>query len=146
RVEKSVLFEETQWIVSMAESDHEVQLSAVDDDQNGSILLLKENGEHHKVKIPFSDAASIQNSHCAILVARKLGLSWEVIANNCQTLPHIALRLEMRNGINGCKIINDSYNSDITGLQIALDYLKRFSGDKRTVILDRKSVGKVKSL
>ena len=51
----------------------------------------------------------------------------------------------MKQGINNCSIINDSYNSDLGSLQIALDFLNRFqqnnntgltnSGLRKTVIL-----------
>ena len=46
------------------------------------------------------------------------------------------MRLEMKNGINNCSVINDSYNSDIGSLTIALDFLNQQKQHvKRTVIL-----------
>mgnify|MGYP000293744659 CR=1 FL=1 len=44
----------------------------------------------------------------------------------------------MKEGKNGCVIINDSYNSDLASLDIALDFMSRRSedkGKKRTLIL-----------
>jgi alanine racemase len=48
------------------------------------------------------------------------------------------MRLEVKEGKNGCVLINDSYNSDLASLDIALDFMQRRSQDKgkpRTLIL-----------
>jgi alanine racemase len=46
------------------------------------------------------------------------------------------MRLELKQGINGCSIINDSYNSDIGSLAIALDFLNQQNQHaSKTVIL-----------
>ncbi len=48
------------------------------------------------------------------------------------------MRLEVKEGKNNCVLINDSYNSDLASLDIALDFLVRRSekkGLKRTLIL-----------
>ena len=53
-------------------------------------------------------------------------------------LEPIAMRLEVKEGKNNCVLINDSYNSDLASLDIALDFFVRRSekkGLKRTLIL-----------
>jgi alanine racemase len=46
------------------------------------------------------------------------------------------MRLELKQGINDCTIINDSYNSDLGSLNIALDFLNHQNQhEKKTVIL-----------
>ena len=48
------------------------------------------------------------------------------------------MRLEVKEGQHGCTLINDSYNSDINSLDIALDFMSRrpdHNGRKRTLIL-----------
>ncbi len=88
------------------------------------------------IRIPFIDEASIENAiHCWALM---LYLDYEndIIAQRMELLSPVAMRLEMKEGINNCIIINDSYNSDIGSLTIALDFInqqKQFN--KRTVIL-----------
>jgi alanine racemase len=89
-----------------------------------------------KINIPFTDDASIENAiHCwaAMLV---LGYSADVIEERMTLLSPVAMRLELKEGINDCSIINDSYSSDIGSLTIALDFLnQQKQHDKRTVIL-----------
>jgi alanine racemase len=53
-------------------------------------------------------------------------------------LEPVAMRLEVKEGRDGCTIINDSYNSDINSLDIALDFMNRrpdAAGRRRTLIL-----------
>ena len=53
-------------------------------------------------------------------------------------LEPVAMRLEVKEGRNGCTLINDSYNSDLNSLDIALDFMNRRTdsvGRKRTLIL-----------
>jgi alanine racemase len=89
-----------------------------------------------KIKIPFIDDAAIENTiHCWACMLL-LGYSNDIIAERIFKLTPIAMRLEMKQGINRCMIINDTYNSDINSLQIALDLMinqKQFK--KRTLIL-----------
>lgn len=88
------------------------------------------------IKIPFTDEASIENAiHCWALMLH-LNYDKEVIRKRMEMLSPVAMRLEMKEGINNCSIINDSYNSDIGSLTIALDFLnQQKQHEKRTVIL-----------
>jgi alanine racemase len=48
----------------------------------------------------------------------------------------VAMRLELKNGINHCSVINDSYSADLNSFRIALDFLaQQPQHKKRTVIL-----------
>ena len=65
-------------------------------------------------------------------------VSPEVIAERMLRLEPVAMRLEVKEGKNGCVLINDSYNSDFASLDIALDFMARRTEDKgrkRTLIL-----------
>lgn len=75
------------------------------------------------ITIPFTDPASIENAIHCWCAALMLGLSHDDIAEGMKNLHAVAMRLELRQGINNCTIINDTYNSDLTSLLIALDFL-----------------------
>jgi UDP-N-acetylmuramyl pentapeptide synthase len=58
------------------------------------------------------------------------------IAERMLMLSPVAMRLELKEGINNCSVINDSYNSDLGSLAIALDFLEQQKQHpKKTVIL-----------
>lgn len=89
-----------------------------------------------KIKIPFTDDASIENAiHCWALMLL-FDYEQETIEERMMLLSPVAMRLEMKEGINDCSIINDSYNSDIGSLTIALDFInQQKQHNKRTIIL-----------
>ena len=92
------------------------------------------NGEESEYDLPFIDEASVRNS----VTTAVLGLSRELLVERMKNLEPIAMRLEVKEGQHGCTLINDSYNSDINSLDIALDFMNRrpdHKGRKRTLIL-----------
>ncbi|MBQ9204345.1 MAG: bifunctional UDP-N-acetylmuramoyl-tripeptide:D-alanyl-D-alanine ligase/alanine racemase [Prevotella sp.] len=86
-------------------------------------------------QLPFFDEASLACSFACAAVALYLGLTAEQLADRMARLEPVAMRLEVKEGIRGCQLINDSYNSDINSLDIALDFMGRRSGMRRTLIL-----------
>ena len=91
--------------------------------------------EENTFEIPFIDEASIENSITCAAVALKLGLTPGELADRMPKLEPVAMRLEVKEGQRGCILINDSYNSDINSLDIALDFMSRREGKNRTLIL-----------
>ncbi|MCR5680571.1 MAG: bifunctional UDP-N-acetylmuramoyl-tripeptide:D-alanyl-D-alanine ligase/alanine racemase, partial [Prevotella sp.] len=88
--------------------------------------------------LPFIDEASIENSITCATVALYLGLTPDEVAQRMGTLEPIAMRLEVKEGQRGLTLINDSYNSDLQSLDIALDFMNRRpdqQGRRRTLIL-----------
>ncbi len=94
--------------------------------QGGStVLRYRYQGAEHSLTIPFADEASVQNcTHC-LAVCLYLGLAPEEVSRRMLTLEPVAMRLEVIQGVRGCTLINDTYNSDVTSLDIALDFLNR---------------------
>ncbi len=88
--------------------------------------------------IPFIDDASIENALNCLAACLYLMTPADQITERMARLEPVAMRLEVKEGKNGCILINDSYNSDLGSLDIALDFLYRRSekkGLKRTLIL-----------
>ena len=88
------------------------------------------------ISIPFTDNASVENAlHCLALMLL-LETDKRTILAKMDDLPPVAMRLELKSAINGCTLINDSYNSDYNSLSIALDVLNRqFQHKQKTLIL-----------
>lgn len=90
-------------------------------------------GESASVFIPFDDDASVENAVHCLAVMLHFGIPCDKIAEGMSMLEAVAMRLEVKDGKNNCVIINDSYNSDIHSLDIALDFqLRRDAGKKMT--------------
>ena len=95
-------------------------------------------GEESSYSIPFIDDASVVNSITCTAVSLYLGLNAGDLAAGMQRLEPVAMRLEVKSGQHGCTLINDSYNSDVKSLDIALDFMNRrpdHKGRRHTLIL-----------
>lgn len=91
-----------------------------------------------EVTIPYTDDASIQNAIHCLAIMLYLNRMPEVISERMAKLEPLAMRMEVKEGNNNCLIINDSYNSDMDSLTIALDFQARRAANgkmKRTLIL-----------
>lgn len=104
--------------------------------ESNTIIEIIYNKNNFSVTIPFTDNASIENAITCICVLIHFNISFPEIINKLQRLSSIAMRLELKSGINQCSIINDSYSADVSSLKIALDFLEQqHQHAKRTVIL-----------
>lgn len=89
-----------------------------------------------KITIPFTDDASIENAIICWALLLNLEMEPDQIRERMQFLSPVAMRLEMKTGINNCSVINDSYNSDIGSLRVAIDFLNQQKQHKtRSIIL-----------
>ncbi|MBB6609967.1 bifunctional UDP-N-acetylmuramoyl-tripeptide:D-alanyl-D-alanine ligase/alanine racemase [Pontibacter sp. Tf4] len=101
-----------------------------------TIVVYTYQGEKQRLAIPFTDEASVENAlHClAVLLYRNVPLA--EIQDRLDRLHPVAMRLEMKEAINGCYLIDDTYNNDLAGLAIALQFLaNQPQRGKRTIIL-----------
>lgn len=123
---------------SRTDSESPLFIKSIEKKENQTIIHCTLLGYNRKYVIPFTDDASIENViHCMALMLFLKPTS----VNNEDRFLHlepVAMRLEVKQGINNCLLINDSYNSDINSLGIALDFLQTRQVDnglKRTLIL-----------
>ncbi len=93
-------------------------------------------GKTYSISIPFSDDASVENAiQCLCLLIVRNEANPETL-RRFEKLEPVAMRLELKPGINRCTILNDSYSNDLHSLSIALDFLRQQKNHpKKTVIL-----------
>ncbi|MBE0390291.1 bifunctional UDP-N-acetylmuramoyl-tripeptide:D-alanyl-D-alanine ligase/alanine racemase [Flavobacterium sp. PL002] len=105
-------------------------------EHQNTLLHYRYNGKEYQFKIPFQDKASIENAISCLMVLLYLKYDNAVIQSRMLLLFPVEMRLKVKDGINNCTIIDDSYSSDFQSLKIALDFLesqKQFQ--QKTVIL-----------
>ena len=111
-------------IIAIEPLEGSCHLRAIHQDQEITCLL------------PFKDKASIENGIICWATLLALGYASEQASLRLDKLSHVSMRLELKNGINQCSIIDDSYSADISSLAIALDFLNQQNQHaKKTVIL-----------
>ncbi|OKS86366.1 bifunctional UDP-N-acetylmuramoyl-tripeptide:D-alanyl-D-alanine ligase/alanine racemase [Mucilaginibacter polytrichastri] len=75
--------------------------------------------------IPFLDNASVENAIVCWATMLAMGYDPAEVDRRIEHLTAVSMRLELKTGTNDCTIIDDSYNSDIQSLEIALDFLSQ---------------------
>lgn len=136
-VNKSIITaREIAW--SKKNSEKPLYISDVKKGESSTLIRYIYLGMENSFTIPFIDEASIENSLHCLAVATYMMLPPNVIKERMAHLEPCAMRLEVKEGKQGCVLINDSYNSDISSLGIALDFMARRRDEKvrrRTLIL-----------
>lgn len=111
-------------------------------------IQLRHDKERYQFNINFGDEASLENiMHCLVL-AIELGLTEEEIQAGLHHLHNMPMRLEQKEGLNGCVLINDSYSLDYKSLQLALQFVDQQDRHlPRTLVLsdfpEQKSTGEL---
>jgi alanine racemase len=101
----------------------------------GQMLRCTTDKGSFDVLIPFADRASAENAVSVIACSLAEGTDPLAIAGAVSVLPPVAMRMEVKKGINGCTLIEDYYNSDPGSLVMALDFLHNHARGTTTLIL-----------
>ncbi|WP_206611052.1 bifunctional UDP-N-acetylmuramoyl-tripeptide:D-alanyl-D-alanine ligase/alanine racemase [Mariniphaga sediminis] len=114
--------------------------------ENGNTTLEARISEKkYHFKIPFTDASSVENACHCFATAWILSENTEKILSRFGQLAPVAMRLEIKQGINNCLLINDYYNSDLASLSIALSVLhqqaKKGHKKKQVILSDIQQTG-----
>jgi alanine racemase len=88
-----------------------------------------------RIEIPFIDKASVENAIHALAFLLTMNFYKPETVERFKSLSPIGMRLELMHGINNCTLINDSYNSDLNSIKIALDVLKRQNQHKKKCLI-----------
>lgn len=146
--EKAKLFINTRQVIYC--EDHDIVKQALKDvvsdqveligwrisGQKGRKFDLAVQDKSMSFFLKYDDPASIENiMHCTATLM-VLGYSQDFIQVRLNRLSSIKMRLEMKQAINRSYVIDDTYNNDLYGLEVALDYINRQKQRARkTVIL-----------
>ncbi|NBC82801.1 MAG: UDP-N-acetylmuramoyl-tripeptide--D-alanyl-D-alanine ligase, partial [Bacteroidetes bacterium] len=102
---------------------------------DGYRLYLTNGSDSFTLNLPFQDKASVENLIMVCQVLLYYGWSFEDIQKQFNKLEPVAMRLQQLSGYNNCTIINDSYNSDLTSVKIAIDFLMQQKQHQQTVFI-----------
>ena len=99
-------------------------------------ITTRKGAQSISINIPFVDEASIMNAcTCFAFLMAINRLSTDAI-KRFEELQPVEMRMQLKEGVNNCVIINDSYNADVNALKIALDFMEQQSaGYSKTVVL-----------
>lgn len=115
----------------------DLQLISVDDNtKKGSLLQVRYLDHIKNIRIPLVGKIAVENAMTVMAFLLCRGYKFDVLSDRMQLLHSISMRLEIKKGIHGCTIINDSYSADLNSFRLALEQMKQQTQlAKRTVII-----------
>jgi alanine racemase len=99
-------------------------------------ISVRWEGSDYQIWVPFSDQASLENATHVLLATLVLGISdATVLRERFARLRPVSMRLELKEGIHRNLLIDDTYNNDLAGLSIALDFLNQQDASRQKVLV-----------
>lgn len=96
------------------------------------------------VSLPILGKHNIANALCASAMAFALGVNFDVVVDGLQSFQQVSGRGQVLNGLNGSKVIDDSYNANPSSVKASADMLEQFSGKKLLVLGEMAELGSFK--
>lgn len=112
----------------------DLQIININKKENKTRISVRYKSGTFSFNIPFIDFASIENAIQCCAAMLVLETPYKHIQQRMPKLDPVSMRLEVKEGINNCTVINDSYNSDLTSLELALNFATKRTDEKKIVL------------
>jgi Alr-MurF fusion protein len=118
------------------QADSSLRVIHVKKEKGQSRISFSYQGLAGELEIPFENDAAVQNALTCLAVLLYLKIPLRELTGRFGRINPLAMRMELKTGINRCSVINDSYSADISSLKMSLDFLSQQTQHaKRTLIL-----------
>ena len=117
------------------EKDNTIQLLSTATIPTGKEVRIRWNSKDITYQLPFRDSASIDNSLTALTTISAMGLDVENYIEKIKTLLSVEMRLEIKEAIRDSILINDTFNSDLHSVKVALDVLAQQPFPHKSLVL-----------
>lgn len=106
---------------------------SIEPDNQGSSFKI--NGHDILFNLPILGVHNVLNALAAMLVAHNFGIPYEKMNEAFSTVKLTNMRMEMVEGYNGEKIINDAYNASPTSMKAAVELVTRMTGFSKKILI-----------
>ena len=108
---------------------------------HGSELIVTTPGQSFNVQLPLPGKHNVMNALAAIAGCTAAGVPVDAIKAGLEDMQSVKGRLQLKAGINGSQLIDDTYNANPSSLDVALEVLKSFSGQHYLALGDMGELG-----
>jgi len=137
-IEKYVGLENDRVIILSADSKKYKNAYVISNQKQtttGVSFTLKQGKKEYKLEVPIFGLHQAENAALAVIIALKLGVSFDTIKQELKKIPQTKHRLEVLKATNAATIIDDAFNSNPIGFAAALDTLKILKSKSGRAIL-----------
>lgn len=107
----------------------------------GLEMNIRTNEKSVEVLLPLMGKHNVMNALAATTVALAAGIELNDIVTGLQNLQMVSGRLEPKEGLAGCRIIDDTYNANPSSLRAGIAVLNDFPGQHYLVMGDMAELG-----
>jgi UDP-N-acetylmuramoyl-tripeptide--D-alanyl-D-alanine ligase len=97
---------------------------------------------NHQIFTPGFGEHQVYNALAAFACVHELGIGIKEAADQLKTFKNLPLHLQIENGVGGCIILNDTWNSNLTSLRAAFRALNGIAKGKKRIAL----IGEINAL
>ncbi len=128
-------FPQGQLISWSGEAGADYTLSVKKETDRSKIIAVRPDLSVNTFTVPFTDEASLENIRHAITAAFVVGLDSRTIQEGLRHLKAVDMRLTLKPGPNDSLLIDDTYNNDLAGLKLALDFMAAQRPKSRKILI-----------
>jgi len=110
-------------------------LSVKKNADHAKIILLQPDLSLYTFHTGFTDEASLENLRHVIITCLTLGMAPKDINEGIKELKPVEMRLTVKHGVHNSTLIDDTYNNDVAGLGIALEFLQNQRPKTRNILI-----------
>ena len=122
------------WSMLHNDADYQIQKHQFAIDKQTEITITAQQ-QRYTFVLPFRDDASVENAiHCIVFLLHE-GFDSQMIQEGLTKLRAIPMRMTLKPGINRCQVIDDTYNNDLVGLRVALDFMGQQNQFSRSTVV-----------
>ena len=126
-------------IVTFSMKDKQADVYA-EIESDGSYIFKTTSGDM-AITMNLPGRHNVMNALAATAVALVLDVDLENIASGLQSFSSVSGRLNVQQGLNGARLIDDSYNANPLSLNAAIDVLTEMNGESCLVLGDMAELG-----
>jgi UDP-N-acetylmuramoyl-tripeptide--D-alanyl-D-alanine ligase len=123
------------------ENDADITAQNLQVDPDASHFMVKLDDEFHHINLPMPGIHNVANALAAISVTKSLNISPTAMVKGLSSMTSVPHRLQLRAGVNGSHLLDDSYNANPGSYQKALQALTAFHSQHWLVLGDFAELG-----
>jgi UDP-N-acetylmuramoyl-tripeptide--D-alanyl-D-alanine ligase len=100
---------------------------------NGMNFTLCLQGLHYDLFVPGYGEHNVYNALAALAAVHVLGFGIAEAGEALRSFEHVERHLELRAGLNGCTMLDDTWNTNPSSIESALRVLQKIAHGKKTV-------------